>query len=150
MLQLNKLCLKYNIELKEPLTLTYKNGWFSGLIDSDGSIYIEESGKLIISIAQKNKYLLEPLRNLYGGRIKILRSKEAFIYSIYRKKEILDLVDNYFNQYPLKSSKASKINLIKDFYQLEISPQILNFKLIRSNQTKFKDWIEFKNKWEKL
>jgi hypothetical protein len=26
MLQLNKLCLKYNIELKEPLTLTYKNG----------------------------------------------------------------------------------------------------------------------------
>jgi len=26
MLQLNKLCLKYNIELQEPLALTYNNG----------------------------------------------------------------------------------------------------------------------------
>lgn len=53
MLQLNKLCLKYNLELKEPLALTYNNGWFSGLLDSDGSVYIEESGQLIISVTQK-------------------------------------------------------------------------------------------------
>jgi len=97
------------------------------------------SGQLTISVTQKNKYILEPLQNLYGGRIKILRSKEAFIYSIYRKKEILDLVENYFTKYPLKSSKAYKINLIKDFYQLEISPQRLEFELIRSNPQKFKD-----------
>ena len=149
-LQLNKLCLKYNIQLKEPVALTYNNGWFSGLIDSDGSIHIEESGQLIISVTQKNKYLLEPLQNLYGGRIKILRSKEAFMYSIYRKKEILGLVDNYFNKYPLKSSKTSKLNLIKDFYQLEMPPQKLNFELLGSNPKKFKDCIDFKNKWEKL
>ena len=150
LLQLNKLCLKYNIQLKEPVTLTYNNGWFSGLIDSDGSIHIPESGQLSISVTQKNKYLLEPLQNLYGGRINILRSKEAFMYTIYRKKEILGLVDYYFKNYPLKSSKASKINLIKDFYQLEIPLQELKFKLIGSNPKKFKDWIDFKNKWEKL
>ena len=149
-LQLNKLCLKYNIQLKEPAALTYNNGWFSGLLDSDGSIHIEESGQLIISVTQKNKYLLEPLQNLYGGRIKILRSKEAFMYSIYRKNEILGLVDNYFNKYPLKSSKASKINLIKDFYQLEMPPQKLKFEFFESNPKKIKDWIDFKNKWEKL
>lgn len=149
-LQLNKLCLKYNIQLKEPVALTYNNSWFSGLIDSDGSIHIEESGQLIISVTQKNKYLLEPLQNLYGGRIKILRSKEAFVYSIYRKKEILGLVDNYFKKYPLKSSKASKINLIKEFYQLEMPPQKLKFELLESNPTKFKDCIDFKNKWDKL
>ena len=40
---------------------------------SDGSIFIEESGQLTISVTQK--YLLDPLQNLYGGRIKILRSK---------------------------------------------------------------------------
>jgi hypothetical protein len=76
---------------------------------------------------------------LYGGRINILRSKEAFQYSIYRKKEILKLVDNYFNKYPLKSGKADKINLIKDFYQLEIHPKALDFNLISSNTKKLKD-----------
>lgn len=150
LLQLNKLCLKFNIQLKEPVTLGYNNGWFSGLIDSDGSIHIPESGQLSISVTQKNKYLLEPLLNLYTGRISILRSKEAFVYTIYRKEEILGLVDDYFKNYPLKSSKASKINLIKDFYQLEIPLQKLKFELIGSNPTKFKDWIDFKNKWEKF
>ena len=150
LLQLNKLCLKYNIQLKEPATLGYKNGWFSGLIDSDGSIHIPKSGQLSISVTQKNKYLLEPLQNLYGGRISIIRSKEAFMYTIYRKEEILGLVDGYFKCYPLKSSKASKIDLIKDFYQLGIPPQELNFDVFASNPKKFKDWIDFKDKWEKL
>ena len=141
---------KYNIQLKEPVSLTYNNGWFSGLIDSDGSIHIPESGQLSISVTQKNKYLLEPLQNLYGGRISIIRSKEAFMYTIYRKEEILGLVDGYFKCYPLKSSKASKIDLIKDFYQLGIPPQELNFDVFASNPKKFKDWIDFKDKWEKL
>ena len=86
-------------------------------MDSDGSIYIDEKlGQVIISVTQKNKLLLEPLQILYGGRIEILKSKEAFQYSIYRKEEILKLIDNYFKEYPLRSSKAHKINLIKDFY----------------------------------
>jgi hypothetical protein len=56
---------------------------------------------------------------LFGGKINILSSKEAFKYFIYRKKEILSLVDNYLVKFPLKSSKVSRINLIKDFYLLE-------------------------------
>ncbi len=143
MLQLNKLCVKYNIELKEPLALTYNNGWFSGLLDSDGSINIDEkSGQLSISIIKKNKYLLEPLQILYAGRIKILRSKEAFIYSIFRKKEIQKLVDGYFKNYPLKfSSKLRRFNLIKNFYELKDHCHL--------NIDKFNQWIIFKNKWEK-
>lgn len=62
MLQLNRICVKFYIILKEPQPLTYYNGWFSGLVDSDGSIHIDEkSRQLIISVTQKNKYLLEPL-----------------------------------------------------------------------------------------
>ena len=146
MLQLNKICIKYDIQLKDPKPLVYNSGWFSGLIDSDGSVYIdEESWQLIISVTQKNKYILEPLQILYGGRITILRSKEAFQYSIYKKEEILKLVDIYFKSFPLKSSKALKINLIKDFYMLEhrsnLSIRIAN---------KFQQWIEFKNKWDKI
>jgi len=72
MLQMNKLCLKYGIELLYPKPLTFYNGWLSGFIDSDGSIYMsEESGQVFISATQKNKYLLEPLIHLYGGRVDI-------------------------------------------------------------------------------
>jgi len=143
MLQLNSICVKYNIKLLEPKPLTHDNGWFSGLLDSDGSIYIDEkSRQLSISVTQKNKYLLEPLQVLYSGKIYILSPKvQAFKYTIFRKIEVLKLVDVYFKNFPLKSSKASKINLIKDFYQLELYREF-NARNIK----KFNQWIQFKNK----
>ena len=89
MLQLNKLCVKYGIKLIEPLPLSFNNGWLSGFLDSDGAIYFNEnSGQVYISLTKKNKYLLEPLINIYGGKIYILSPKiEAFKYVIFRKKE---------------------------------------------------------------
>lgn len=51
LLQFNKLCVKYGIELKYSEPLTFNNGWLSGFIDSDGSIYYNEaSGQVFISI----------------------------------------------------------------------------------------------------
>ena len=146
MLQLNRICVKFNLKLKEPQPLTYNNGWFSGLVDSDGSIYIDEKlGQLTISVTQKNKYLFESLQNLYGGKIDILSSKDAFQYSIYRKDEILKLVEVYFKENSLKSSKASKINLIKEFYTLR------EYRHLNVNEiNKFNEWVIFKNKWEKF
>jgi len=144
LLQMNKLCVKFNIELKYPNPLTFNNGWLSGFIDSDGSIYFNEaSGQVFISISQKNRYLLEPLISIYGGRIDILSPKiEAFKYIIYRKTELFKLIDNYFNNYPLKTEKMKRINLIKQFYLVRI---------YKKNQdiNKFNEWIKFKDKWEK-
>jgi len=75
-----------------------------------------------LSITQKNKYLLEPLIRLYGGRIDILSpKKEAFKYVIYRKNELFNLIDDYFNRYPLKTKKSSRLLLIKQFYLKRIS-----------------------------
>ena len=71
-------------------------------------------------MTQKNKYLLDPIRDLYSGRILLLKSKEAFEYSIYRKQEILNLLDNYLINYPLKSSKRHKIDLIKQLFSLDV------------------------------
>jgi len=144
MLQMNKLCVKYGIELIYPKPLTFNNGWLSGFIDSDGSVYFnEQSGQVFISASQKNKYLLEPLINIYGGRVDIHSPKiEAFKYIIYRKKELFNLVDNYFDKYPLRTKKCARINLIKEFYLLRIYS---NSKDI----SKFNQWISFKDKWEK-
>ena len=79
---------------------------------------------------------------LYAGRIKILNTKEAFQYSIYRKEEILRLVDNYFTKFPLYSIKSARLNLIKEYYLLN------NYqKLDVTKIEKFNQWIQFKKKW---
>jgi hypothetical protein len=146
-LQLYKVCENYNLKIFEPKPLTYNNGWFSGFLDSDGSIHFNEKlDQLTISVTQKNRYLLDPLQILYGGRIEILNYKEAFQFSIYRKNEILKLLDNYFKFNPLKSFKgAKKLNLIKDFYLLK-DYKSLNI----NNLEKFNEWILLKKKWDKL
>jgi hypothetical protein len=120
---MNKLCEKFHIELKYPNNLTFNNGWLSGFIDSDGSIYFSESsGQVFISISQKNKYLLDPLIHIYGGRVDPSSPKiDAFKYIIYRKVELFNLIDNYFTKYPLKTEKMKRINLIKQFYLVRLS-----------------------------
>ena len=144
LLQINKLCVKYNIELKYPQDLSFNNAWLSGFIDSDGSIYFNEaSGQIFISITQKNKFLLEPLITLYGGRIDILSPKiDAFKYIIYRKTELFNLIDNYFSKYPLKTEKMKRLFLIKHFYLLRPSKECKDL-------NKLKNWVLFKDKWEK-
>jgi hypothetical protein len=53
LLQMNKLCVKFNLGLKYSNKLSFNNGWLS-FIDSDGSIYYNESsGQVFISIFQK-------------------------------------------------------------------------------------------------
>lgn len=144
MLQMNKLCNKYNIKLLFPKPLTYYNGWFSGIIDSDGSLHMNESsGQIFLSVTQKDKYILEPLIKLYSGRIRTISPNiEAFRYDIYRKIELFNLIDNYFNKFPLKSSKSKRLNLIKEFYLLR--PYRNSNDIILLNK-----WLNYKNKWDK-
>ena len=144
LLQLNKLCNKYNITLNYAKPLTFKNGWFSGFLDSDGSVYFnEQSGQIFISATQKNIYLLEPLINIYGGRVYPSNSRgEAFKYIIYRKKEIFNMIHNYFDKYPLRTLKANRIKLIKEFYVVRTYKH-------SDDVLKLNGWVTFKDKWEK-
>lgn len=146
MLQMNKLCIKYDIKLIFPQPLTFYNGWLSGFIDSDGSIYLGGGHRqMIISASQKNNYLLEPLIKLYGGKISPHGSKDAYVYKIYRKLEVLNLIDNYFVKYPLKSKKKERLAMIKDFYYYTLH-NYMNSEDIN----KFNEWIIFKEKWDKF
>ena len=144
LLQINKLCEKFNIELKYANNIIFNDGWLSGFIDSDGSVYFNEaSGQIFIGISQKNKYLLEPLIHIYGGRVDISSPKiEAFKYVIYRNAELFNLIDNYFSDYPLRTEKMKRVNLIKQFYLA---------RLPKHNEDVFKlnEWVKFKDKWEK-
>ena len=87
--------------------------------------------------------MLEPLIQLYGGRIDICSFKtEAFKYIVYRKNELFNLIDNYFSKYPLRTKKSSRLHLIKQFYSVRISKN-------NKDINKLNEWILFKDKWEK-
>lgn len=70
LLQMGKICEKYNIYPKYCEPLIHDSAWFSGFFDSDGSIYINLlSSQVFITVSQKNKILLDVLVTLYGGTI---------------------------------------------------------------------------------
>jgi hypothetical protein len=119
MLQLGKICDKYDIELINPQPLTYHNGWFAGFFDADGSIYMNESsGQLFITASQKNKFLLDALVELYGGKIYAMTKVGAFKWTCFRKNEILSLVDDYFRVNPPRSEKRVRLYMVDKFYDL--------------------------------
>jgi hypothetical protein len=48
-------------------------------MDTDGSIYLNlNSCQLFITASQKDRFILEKLVELYGGKIYILRKADAF------------------------------------------------------------------------
>ena len=146
LIQLNKICEKYNILLIQPSLLNYYNGWFSGIFDSDGSIYLNiKSSQLLISVSQKNRYILNDLENLYGGTIYV--EKTSFKWLIYKKAEIINVL-NYFNVCPSRSAKLNRIKAINRYLELR------KFKahLATDNTILGKAWKKFIlrwNNWEK-
>lgn len=148
LLQMSKLCKLYNIDLKNYKGLRFNNGWFSGFLDSDGSIHLDNKSKILhIGITQKNKYLLDPLVNLYGGRVRVSGHKgEAFEYVIYRKNELFKLIDDYFNKYPLRTAKMQRINLIKNYFLMKLNEKNLGLAERVSEEGKWLDkWQRFKD-----
>lgn len=146
LLQMSKLCRRFGMELKDyKKKINFDNGWFSGFLDSDGSIHYKEStGQVLISVTQKNKYLLDLLANTYGGKVDVCHSrKDEFQYSIYKKKELYRLIDQYFNKYPLKTIKMKRINLIKKYYWVKLTDKNKEYSPENINE-----WAKFKDKWD--
>lgn len=143
-LQLGRICEIYGVILKDPKPLTYYSGWLAGFIDTDGSIYFNEaSGQLFITAVQKNRFLLEALVELYGGRIYPMVKQEAFKWNCYRKKEVLALVNDYFKVNPCRSEKMMRISMVNDFYRL----RNLHAHSVSEKTDLGKAWKYFMIKW---
>jgi hypothetical protein len=143
LLQLNKICDKYNIPLIQASGLTYINGWLSGFFDSEGSVYFNlASSQMFITAAQKNIYVLNNLVDLYGGTI--YTQKESFKWVVYKKSEILKLLD-YFKLCPSRSAKHNQLKAITRYYELKN----LKAHLATDNSILGKAWKKFTLKWEK-
>nr|UEV87081.1 hypothetical protein [Grifola frondosa] len=143
LLQLNKICEKYNIPFIQPSVLTYNNGWFSGFFDSDGSVYLNlKSSQMFITASQKNKFILDLLLDLYGGTI--YTQKESFKWVVYKKPEIIKLLD-YFKLCPSRSAKHNRLKAINRYHEL----RDLKAHLATDNSILGKAWKKFLLKWDK-
>ena len=145
LLQLNKVCQIYNISLSSPKALTFDNGWFSGFFDADGSVYLNlQSSQMFITAGQKNRFLLDPLVELYGGTI--YTEKISFKWVIFKKAEIIKLLE-YFKLNPPRSAKKNRILSITKYHEL----RELKAHLSNHNSTILgKAWKKFLLKWDKF
>ena len=146
-IQLNKICVNYNITFLFPNKLTYNNGWMAGFFDADGTITINKTNhQLSISISQKTTQILEPLVEIFGGYIYIDRGKyESFKWYITGKLSILSLLE-YFIKYPSRSGKKNRIHLIPKFYELKF----LKAHNAPENSKLSKSWTNFLIKWDRF
>jgi hypothetical protein len=147
LIQLNKICVKYNLDMIYPNKLTYKNGWVSGFFDADGTITINSSNsQLSISISQKTSELLLPIKETFGGNVYIDRSiNQSFKWYLTNREDILKMVE-YFKAYPSRSAKIKRIHLIYRFYELKDlkahKAQPDSF-LAKSLKNFYKKWLNF-------
>ena len=142
LLQLKQICNKYEIQLIEPELLTYNNGWLSGFMDSDGSVYLNlQSAQMFITASQKDRYLLDIICDLYGGTV--YTQKTNFKWSVYKKIEIIKLLE-YFKLYPSRSAKHNRFKAIPRYFEL----RKLKAHLATKNSLLGKEWIKFISKWE--
>jgi len=143
-LQLVKICEKYNIPFYYPEKLTYNNGWLSGFFDSDGSVYLNlEAAQVYITAGQKNKLLLDPLKDIYGGSIYLYKGPEHFKWVVYRKNEIIQLL-GYFKLYQPRSGKLARISLIPKYYEL----RKIGAHRASVNSVLGQAWKQFLIKWD--
>jgi hypothetical protein len=149
LVQLNKICHKYEIVLIYPEKLTFNNGWLSGFFDADATVTINKTNtQLSISVSQKTSELLQPLIELYGGNIYIDRgSSQSFKWYITKREDILNLIE-YFKKHPSRSAKKQRLFLIPKFYELKdlgahkAMPDTL---IYRSWEYFYKKWLNYED-----
>lgn len=147
LVQLNKICEKYEISLIYPNKLKFANGWLSGFFDSDGTITINKNNtQLSISVSQKTAELLQPLIEIYGGNIYIDKSSsQSFKWYVTKREDILKLIE-YFKVYPSRSAKKNRLHLVPKYYELKdlkAHKALLGTKLEKSWQVFFTKWLNY-------
>ena len=119
-LQLKKVCIIYNIDVLPSVQLDYNSAYLSGLFDTDGSVYFnKKSMQVFITVTQKGRELLDILVPVYGGVVRSSnKNATAFKWTVSKKMDVLNLIDNYFHWNNCVSAKNKKFGLVKHFYYL--------------------------------
>jgi hypothetical protein len=144
LIQLNKICDKYELTLIYPDKLNYDNSWLSGFFDGDGTVTINKTNtQLSICISQKTNELLQPLVELYGGNVYIDKGKsKSFKWYVTKRENIINLIE-FFKINPSRSAKNKRLHLIPKFYKLK---DLKAHKALSGTNLE-KSWQYFVTKW---
>jgi ubiquinol-cytochrome c reductase cytochrome b subunit len=87
--------------------------------------------------------LLDSLVTLYGGTIYPMVKVGAFKWTVFRKDEIINLL-NYFKNNPSISAKHKRLKLIPKYFEL----RTLKAHRALPDTILGKAWTSFLNKWD--
>lgn len=116
----------------------YINKFFIGLLEGDGSISVDQSGKksrvrIFISLKNlpENVYLLNIIQKHIGGRVAIERKDQYVTWIVSNKKDVCSVL-SLFDRYPLLTSR--KICQYKFALYCLNNPIIYNFFEMRDSK----------------
>nr|YP_009184827.1 putative LAGLIDADG homing endonuclease [Jenufa perforata]ALO62929.1 putative LAGLIDADG homing endonuclease [Jenufa perforata] len=144
-LQLQKLCVKMQLDYIFPVELTIESGWFAGFFDGDGTIgysFKKDRPQLIISVSNKKQIDCLPFKEKFGGFVRLDRRCNVYKWDLYEKNQILFFC-NYLKKYPLYSHKKNRLFLVSEFYELTS----LSLYKQPKNTLMYKTWQKFEQKW---
>jgi hypothetical protein len=107
-----------DISLTKKFRINFESSWLAGFADSDGSfrIYpvvrersdrnnkIYQEARLLFRVDQKKRYLLDEIKNYFGGSISFRKSQNTFYYDSVSHTNIRKYL-HYFDNFPLQSTK---------------------------------------------
>lgn len=102
--QLGRVCKVLGIEKKEG-ELKMEDGWLAGFIDAEGNIGVMNKNTLYLSIGQKEREILEEIREKWGcGRIYYDKAGEKYNFRIFKREDLRKAI-GYFEKNKLRTVK---------------------------------------------
>jgi len=150
LVQLNKLCHKYEISLIYPQKLTFYSGWLSGFFDACGKLDLNftennTKPKLILTVTHRLYDTVVMFKDIFGGYVVCEKgNSDRFVWYLDSDDKILNFLE-YVKRYPLRSSRRQRFFLIPGFYKL------LNLRAYKASEGTIlgKTWSRFNLKFSR-
>lgn len=146
-IQLEKVCQCLDLQPKQAAPLHAKHGWFAGMFDSDGSVYLNpKSHQITLSVTSKHKPLMERFHQVFAGSLYFDKSQNGYWTWAVQGRSNVHLMIEYFKHFPVFSSRRQKLFLVPEIYKLleQKAPSL------PKETALYKKWFLVLEKWSSL